>query len=179
MPSYSKSSSRKPLKNQDLQADYFSAIASAAYDQAEPYYQMPDDRPHTYRQHSNSHSSMTSSSSTGSGNSRWLSGVKNWLSTSEPSAQAMKKQRRDTYKKHGVSRSDPHAAEKMHLPMGKVPKNAITSTSGPTPEELIMKERKQRPEFMKHAQSAHSVSSGYSSGPNSLKETNPVAPWDE
>ncbi|CEJ81740.1 hypothetical protein VHEMI01853 [[Torrubiella] hemipterigena] len=188
MPSFAKSSSRKPFKNPDPQAEYFSAIA--AYDQ-QPHchsYQttgMPyapnNDQPQTYHhQHSDSHSSMASSSSAGSsGNGRWLSSVKTWLSTSEPSAQAMKKQRRDTYKKHGVSRSDPHAAEKMHLPMGKVPKHATTSTSGPTPEELIFKERKQRPEFMKHTHSAHSVSSGYSSGPSSLKETNPVAPWDE
>lgn len=132
--------------------------------------------------HSQSYS-QTSGSSNGSpklgSNTKWLSGVKSWLSTSEPSAQAMKKQRKDEYKKHGVSRNDPMAAEKLHLPMGKVPQGATTSTSGPTPEEILIKERKQRPAYMKHIRSAQSVSSGGSSGPNSLKETNVVAPWDD
>lgn len=111
----------------------------------------------------------------GGDKSGWLKSVKNWLAVAEPSAQAMKEQKRATYKKHGVSMKDPQAAAKMHMPVGKLPKGTTTSTSGPTPEEVLVKERQMRSSYRKH-NSAQSVSSGYSSG-QSFKETNPVAPW--
>lgn len=110
--------------------------------------------------------------------SRWLKQVKSWIVTSEPSAQAMKEQKRAAYKKHGISRKDPQAAAKMHLPAGKLPKNAITSTSGPSPEEALAKERRACPAFLNQAHSSsQSVASSSSSG-RSYRESNPVTPWE-
>lgn len=106
---------------------------------------------------------------------KWLGQVKNWLSVSEPSAQAMKAQKRDTYKKHGIDPKDPDAAVKMHLPLGTLPRDAITSTSGPTPEERLAKEQQNRPHYLKHG-SSQSVSSGSSSP--SIREINHIAPWE-
>ncbi|CAG9939214.1 unnamed protein product [Clonostachys rosea f. rosea IK726] len=55
---------------------------------------------------------------------QWLNQIKDWLSVSEPSAQAMKEQRDRTYKKFGVDAKDPRAAAKLHLPIGKIPSGA-------------------------------------------------------
>ncbi|KAK5987313.1 hypothetical protein PT974_11438 [Cladobotryum mycophilum] len=114
----------------------------------------------------------------------WMSQVKSWLATSEPSAQAMKAQKKAAYKKHGIDMKDPRAAAKMHFPLGKVPADAITSTSGPTPEKAFkekVREKQNRPSYMKHSQGTHSMSSGFSSVPSvkSSRGFNPVAPWDE
>ncbi|KAJ4272224.1 hypothetical protein NW762_000935 [Fusarium torreyae] len=114
------------------------------------------------------------------GKSRWLTQVKDWLSVSEPSAQAMKMQKRNTYKRHGVDMKDPQAAVKMHLPIGKIPESAITSTRGPSPEKALERARRQRERQQSYSgfsQGSHSVSSSISTVP-SAKEFNPVAPWD-
>ncbi|KAL7944814.1 hypothetical protein V8C42DRAFT_345931 [Trichoderma barbatum] len=114
----------------------------------------------------------------------WMSQVKGWLATSEPSAQAMKNQKRDTFKKHGIAFKDPQAAAKMHSPMGKVPLDAVTSTSGPTPEKAL-KEKirvKERPASgARHSRGSQSVSSSFSSLPSvkSGKGNNTIAPWAE
>ncbi|EHK26415.1 uncharacterized protein TRIVIDRAFT_19696, partial [Trichoderma virens Gv29-8] len=100
---------------------------------------------------------------------RWMSQVKNWLATSEPSTQAMKDQKKDAYKKHGVHLKDPQAAVKMHSPMGKVPLDAITSTSGPTPEK-VLKEKVRAKETptsgARHSRGSQSISSSSSSLPS-------------
>ncbi|KAF4961132.1 hypothetical protein FSARC_10254 [Fusarium sarcochroum] len=114
------------------------------------------------------------------GKSRWLTQVKDWLSVSEPSAQAMKTQKRNTYKRHGIDMKDPLAAAKMHLPIGKIPDNAITSTRGPSPEKALERARQERETAQSYSglsQGSHSVSSSISTVP-SAKEFNPVAPWD-
>ncbi|KAK7211994.1 hypothetical protein V2G26_019172 [Clonostachys chloroleuca] len=51
-----------------------------------------------------------SSATERAGKPRWFSQIKDWLSVSEPSAQAMKEQRTRTYKKFGVDAKDPQAA---------------------------------------------------------------------
>jgi hypothetical protein len=63
--------------------------------------------------------------------------MKDWLSVAEPSAQAMKQQKRNAYKKHGIDPKDPLAAAKMHLPSGQIPPGATTSTTGPSPEKVL------------------------------------------
>ncbi|KAK4064954.1 uncharacterized protein Triagg1_8770 [Trichoderma aggressivum f. europaeum] len=115
---------------------------------------------------------------------RWMSQVKNWLATSEPSAQAMRDQKKDAFKKHGVDIKDPQAAAKMHSPLGKVPLDAITSTSGPTPEKAL-KEKVRVKETpapgVRHSRGCQSVSSSVSSLPSvkSGKVCNTIAPWEE
>lgn len=112
---------------------------------------------------------------------RWFSNVKDWLSVSEPSAQALKEQKRSTYKRHGISPKDPRAAVKMHLPIEKVPEGAITSTSGPDPEKAFrkaMRERKARASISGHSNASHSQSSSIYSAPTT-KELNPITPWED
>ncbi|KAH6961440.1 hypothetical protein DER45DRAFT_198485 [Fusarium avenaceum] len=129
----------------------------------------------------------TSMSSTGTnksktGKSRWLNQVKEWLSVSEPSAQAMKEQKKNTFRRHGIDMKDPQAAVKLHLPIEKIPENAITSTRGPSPEKAFERTRQQREMAQSYAgssQGSHSVSSSISiNTAPSAKEYNPVTPWD-
>lgn len=115
---------------------------------------------------------------------RWMSQVKNWLATSEPSAQAMRDQKKDTFKKHGIDLKDPKAAAKLHSPMGKVPISAVTSTSGPTPEKALKEKTRAKdmpPSYARHSRGSQSVSSGFSSVPSlkSAKFNNAIAPWEE
>lgn len=115
---------------------------------------------------------------------RWMSQVKNWLATSEPSAQAMRDQKKDTFKKHGIDLKDPKAAAKLHSPMGKVPIDVVTSTSGPTPEKALKEKTRAKdmpPSYARHNRGSQSVSSGFSSVPSmkSARVCNAVAPWEE
>lgn len=111
--------------------------------------------------------------------SRWLTHVKDWLSVSEPSAQAMKQQKRNIYKKHGIDMKDPQAAAKLHLPIGRVPEGAVTSTSGPSPEKALKKamENQVKSPLTGSSLASQSISSGISSS-SSTREFNPVAPWE-
>lgn len=109
---------------------------------------------------------------------RWLSQVKDWLSVSEPSAVAMKEQKKMTFKKHGIDPKDPRAAAKLHLPIGKLPEGAITSTRGPSPEKALKLAQQKRESFSTFSQNSHSMSSSIFSVPTSPRETNPVAPWE-
>ncbi|TLS28365.1 hypothetical protein PpBr36_00191 [Pyricularia pennisetigena] len=69
-----------------------------------------------------------------------LASLKEWVSTSEPSAEAWKKHTRDAHKSAGVSRKDPRATAKLHLPAGRIPDDAIRpSGRGPDPEELVIR----------------------------------------
>jgi hypothetical protein len=109
---------------------------------------------------------------------QWLNQIKDWLSVSEPSAQAMKEQRDRTYKKFGVDAKDPRAAAKLHLPIGKIPSGATTSTAGPTPEKALlrtMREKRKRRSYMSLNDTSCSLSSRGSEGSS---EPNPVTPWD-
>jgi hypothetical protein len=113
---------------------------------------------------------------------RWLKNVKDWLSVSEPSAQALKHQRVSTYQRHGVALDDPDAAAKMHLPIGRVPDGVTTSSAGPDPEKTLQDRAirgSAKHQYMQHTGS-QSRSSGVSSRSNpSIKEANKIAPWLE
>ncbi|KAF4978037.1 hypothetical protein FZEAL_5502 [Fusarium zealandicum] len=115
------------------------------------------------------------------GKPRWLTQVKDWLSVSEPSAQAMKTQKKNTFKRHGIDINDPQAAAKLHFPVGKLPGTAITSTRGPSPEKALRRAQQQqqqvRQSYSGLSQGSHSVTSSICSVP-SAKEFNPVTPWD-
>lgn len=111
---------------------------------------------------------------------RWLKSVKNWLSVSEPSAQALKHQRHSTYQRYGIDFDDPDAAAKMHLPIGKVPEGVTTSTAGPEPEKALREKARRnstKQQYMRQSGS-QSRSSGISSD-QSLKEAKKIAPWVE
>ncbi|KAI9172063.1 hypothetical protein HJFPF1_01555 [Paramyrothecium foliicola] len=107
---------------------------------------------------------------------RWFTHVKEWLAVSEPSAQAMKEQKKTVYKKHGIDPSDPKAAAKLHFPMGQVPEGAVTSTRGPSPEKAY-KQKVERGRKLRQSEAGQSVPSSISSLP-SLREANPATPWE-
>ncbi|KAK7951846.1 uncharacterized protein PG986_007574 [Apiospora aurea] len=71
------------------------------------------------------------------GKGRWLSQLKEWVSVSEPSTQALKQHKKDTYKQAGIALDDPQAGAKLHIPTTTLPPNAIKpSGRGPEPEEV-------------------------------------------
>ncbi|KAI3329148.1 hypothetical protein HD806DRAFT_548301 [Xylariaceae sp. AK1471] len=79
------------------------------------------------------------------GKSRWFSQFKEWVSVSEPSTQALKDYKKDTYKKAGIAPDDPLANAKLHLPVAALPPDAIKPGGrGPDPEELVLQRAMQR-----------------------------------
>ncbi|KAI1501744.1 hypothetical protein F5X99DRAFT_408764 [Biscogniauxia marginata] len=79
------------------------------------------------------------------GKSRWLSQLKDWVSVSEPSSQALKNYKKETYQKAGIAFDDPRANAKLHLPVGTLPSDAIKPAGpGPDPEEIVFKRSEQR-----------------------------------
>ncbi|KAK3372511.1 hypothetical protein B0H63DRAFT_527349 [Podospora didyma] len=67
-----------------------------------------------------------------------------WLSTSEPSAQALKQHKKKTFEKAGISLDDTQAGAKLHAPMGDIPADAIKPTTGPDPEDVAKKRMAER-----------------------------------
>ncbi|KAK3330386.1 hypothetical protein B0H66DRAFT_527742 [Apodospora peruviana] len=67
-----------------------------------------------------------------------------WLSTSEPSAQALKQHKKDAFQKAGISSKDSEASAKLHAPIGDIPAGAIKPTTGPSPEEVAKKRAEER-----------------------------------
>ncbi|KAI0459415.1 hypothetical protein F5B21DRAFT_499595 [Xylaria acuta] len=81
------------------------------------------------------------------GKSRWLSQLKEWVSISEPSSQALKNYKKNTYKKAGIALDDPLANAKLHLPVASMPRDAIKPGGrGPEPEEIAFQRAKHRKE---------------------------------
>lgn len=118
-----------------------------------------------------------------SGTSRWLRQVKEWMSTSEPSAKAMKDERVKVQKRFGPDAKDNRSITKVHYPGGQIPDGVITSTSGPRPEKALrsnVRDSTLRNPYLKTSPTVHSLSSAGSWPPSSpsIKEGNPVAPWD-
>ncbi|KAI1756693.1 hypothetical protein F4782DRAFT_278010 [Xylaria castorea] len=79
--------------------------------------------------------------------SRWFSQLKEWLSVSEPSTEALKNYKKDTFKKAGIALNDPLANAKLHLPVAPMPRDAIKPAGrGPEPEEIALQKAKHRKE---------------------------------
>lgn len=77
----------------------------------------------------------------------WLSHIKEWLSTSEPSTQALKNYKKEAFKRAGTTPDDPRATAKLHIPTSTLPPEAIKpSGRGLDPEDVLRKEveRKKR-----------------------------------
>ncbi|KAI2638178.1 hypothetical protein GGS21DRAFT_488878 [Xylaria nigripes] len=105
------------------------------------------------------------------GKSRWFFQLKEWVSVTEPSTQALKDFKKDTYKRAGIALDDPMANAKLHLPVASLPPNVIKPGGrGPEPEEIARQramQRKKTPELMLPlggtSQTSHSTTSHYSS----------------
>jgi hypothetical protein len=110
-----------------------------------------------------------------------MSQVRDWLSVSEPTAQAMKQQKLKNSGRQGAALKDTKIAGAARVPisLGQIPHGATTSATGPTPEEALkkrMKEREARETFVT-AKATASISSRDSHGfAGSVKEINPATP---
>ncbi|KAK8126239.1 uncharacterized protein PG998_001998 [Apiospora kogelbergensis] len=98
------------------------------------------------------------------GKGRWLSQLKEWVSVSEPSTQALKQHKKDTYKRAGIALDDPRAGAKLHIPTTTLPSDAIKPYGrGPEPEEIA----KRRTENKKRLRQSFSTTGGTSQGSRS------------
>jgi hypothetical protein len=79
------------------------------------------------------------------GKGGWLNKMTDWLTVTEPSAQALKQHKKEVFRKAGISPGDPEAYSKLHIPLGEIPAHAIKpSGPGPEPEEVLKKELEER-----------------------------------
>lgn len=80
--------------------------------------------------------------------STWLtsktSKLTSWLATSEPSSHALTQHRKDSFARAGLSPTDPEPHTKLRAPIGDIPATAIRPTTGPRPEEVLMKKAEER-----------------------------------
>ncbi|KAI0135501.1 hypothetical protein F4814DRAFT_454706 [Daldinia grandis] len=79
------------------------------------------------------------------GKRRWISQLKSWVTVSDPSAQASKQYKKETYDKAHFSLDDPRANAKLHLSIGTLPPNVIKpAVSGTDPEDMFLKQAELR-----------------------------------
>ncbi|KAK5654993.1 hypothetical protein OQA88_6752 [Cercophora sp. LCS_1] len=112
-----------------------------------------------------------------------------WLATSEPSAQALKRHKKEAFQKAGVPLHDPgrEASSKLHAPVGGIPADAIKATTGPDPEEALKKKKKEAERLRRQAGKSFSssgrggsISSGTSLGSSSRKgSASTSTPWED
>ena len=115
------------------------------------------------------------------GLSRWFRRVGDWMSTSEPSAKAMKSERNRAQKK------DSQSAKNVHYIGGHIPEGIITSTSGPMPEKALrdsMRDSALRRKYLTGSPTCQSLASSGSFSPSvrefSIREgSNLIAPWED
>lgn len=119
--------------------------------------------------------------------------ITDWLSTSEPSSEALKQHKRESFKKAGIplKNSDGQASAKLHAPIGEIPASAIRPAGGPSPEELAKKRAVERRRLMSQSCSssgggrgiAESVfsqsSSGFSTTSASSQKGSVSCPWED
>lgn len=113
-----------------------------------------------------------------------LDKVSDWMSTSEPSLQALKRYRSDTFQRAGLSVDDPDANAKLHVPIGEIPSDAIKATGrGPEPEEIARKKAEIRRQMQSlqrpfDSRASHSSSGGRSDSQSSFKGADAIFPFD-
>ncbi|KAK4176295.1 hypothetical protein QBC36DRAFT_214310 [Triangularia setosa] len=73
-----------------------------------------------------------------------VSKLTGWLTTSEPSTQALLSHQKEAFRKAGVPLTDSEAHSKLRAPIGEIPSDAITSTTGPDPEELLRRKKEEK-----------------------------------
>jgi len=71
--------------------------------------------------------------------SGWLSQIKEWTSVAEPSSQAIKQHKAETFGRAGITPRDPRAKAKLNLPTATLPPEAIKPAGRPLKPDEIMK----------------------------------------
>ncbi|ETS86745.1 hypothetical protein PFICI_00573 [Pestalotiopsis fici W106-1] len=91
----------------------------------------------------------------------WMSHIREWLSTSEPSTQALKNYKKEAFKRAGTSPDDPRATAKLHIPTATLPPEAIKpSGRGLDPEDVLRKETERKKRLRQSFQTIASSSGG-------------------
>jgi hypothetical protein len=111
--------------------------------------------------------------------------VTSWLAMSEPSAQALKQHKKDSFARAGIPLDDPNreASIKLHAPIGEIPADAIKPASSLSPEEVAKKKAAERLRRKMEARGGDSRTSRSSSGiltasPSALSPKASFA-WDD
>lgn len=117
------------------------------------------------------------------GKARWLRHMKDWVAVSEPSAKAMKEEMAKTHRRHGADAKDARSTSRLYYPCGQLPEGIVTSTSGPRPEKAyrnsVMNNTLSKSQLpMSPTRSSLASSGSWAPSTPSIKESNPVAPWD-
>ncbi|KAH7035291.1 uncharacterized protein B0I36DRAFT_318048 [Microdochium trichocladiopsis] len=77
--------------------------------------------------------------------SGWLSQIKEWTSVAEPSSQAIKQHKVETFGKAGIAPNDPRARAKLNLPTATLPPEAIKPAGRPLkPDEIMRRQAGER-----------------------------------
>ncbi|KAK0672886.1 hypothetical protein QBC41DRAFT_312996 [Cercophora samala] len=97
-----------------------------------------------------------------------VSKLTGWLSTSEPSTQALLSHQKEAFRKAGVPLTDSEAHSKLRAPIGEIPSDAITSTTGPDPEELLRRKKEERKRRERERRGSEVTGSIRSGGSGSL-----------
>ncbi|KAI0851402.1 hypothetical protein F5Y00DRAFT_8562 [Daldinia vernicosa] len=110
------------------------------------------------------------------GKRRWMSQLKSWVTVSEPSAQALKQYKKETYDKAHLSLDDPKASAKLHLPTGTLPPNAIKPAgSGSDPEEMFLKRAEQRKRMRRSGTGSYGTHQGSKSSSSRYSASSSIA----
>lgn len=129
-----------------------------------------------YSGENNTETANATSDNSKDGKNNWLSQLKGWVSTSEPSTHAWKQHKRDIYKKAGIALDDPRSCAKLHLPIGTLPPEAIQPSGwGQDPEEAVMKKAGQRKKLRQSYNSSVSTSCGSRSSTSQHSSSSSVA----
>ncbi|KAI1661398.1 hypothetical protein F4813DRAFT_399341 [Daldinia decipiens] len=110
------------------------------------------------------------------GKSRWISLLKSWVNISEPSAQALKQSKKETYDKAHLSLDGPQVSAKLHLPTGTLSPNAIKPVgSGPDPEEMFLKQAEQRKRMRRSGTGSYETYQGSKSSSSCYSASSSIA----
>ncbi|KAI8632092.1 hypothetical protein F5Y19DRAFT_472977 [Xylariaceae sp. FL1651] len=110
------------------------------------------------------------------GKIRWFSQLKDWVSVSEPSTQALKDYKKETYKKAGIALDDPRANAKLHLPVGTLPPGAIKPGGrGLDPEEIVLQRAAQQKKTRQTLSTVTGTSQGSRSSASHCSSSSSVA----
>lgn len=121
----------------------------------------------------NSRASESNKTKGKEGRHKWFSQLKEWISVSEPSTQALRNYKKDTYTKAGIALGDPLASAKLHLPAASLPPDAIKPGGrGLEPEEVVIKKALQRKKAL--TQGSQSTTSHYSSTSTATASTHKI-----
>jgi hypothetical protein len=123
----------------------------------------------------NNHPSESNNRKGKDGKGRWFSQLKEWVSVSEPSTQALKGVKRETCNIACIALDDPRANTKLHRPVGTLPPDAIKpSGRGPEPEEVALQramQRKQAQELLLVSETSQGSQSSADHGSSSSSVT--------